>query len=144
MEVTMSQLAKLNIKTATRAAKLPASEQRKRKLLAALDEQVLVAEAAISGKTYEVTRKVWAKNEAGESVLIDRVRKLRPWFFEQDGGWYVQCRYGNKVLALGDGNAVQVKALKDVTGVLAAFKAAASAGELDEAIQAAVTRKPSK
>jgi len=43
--------------------------------------------------------------------------------------------YGNKALTIGDGNAVSVEALKDVQDALTALKAAAEAGELDEAIQ---------
>ena len=69
-------------------------------------------------------------------MLVERLRKVRAWFFEQDGGWYVQCKYGIKALALGkDGNAVFVKALADVEGALQALYAAAAGGELDEAIE---------
>ena len=140
----MSQLAKLNIKTAARVAKQPASEQRRRKLSVALGEQVLVAKAAMSGKNYEVTRKVWMKNEVGESVLVDKLRTVRAWFFEQDGGWYVQCRYGSRVLSLGKGNAVFVKTLAEVQDALAALKAATEAGELDEAIENTLKTKAKK
>jgi hypothetical protein len=60
-------------------------------------------------------------------------------FFEQDGGWYVQCKYGSRALELGkDGNAVFVKALADVEGALQALYAAAVAGELDAAIESMV------
>jgi hypothetical protein len=70
------------------------------------------------------------------------MRKIRKWFFEQDGGWYVQCKYGSKVLALGkDGNAVFVKALSEVEAALQALYAAAVGGELDEAFAAVVKRK---
>jgi hypothetical protein len=75
-------------------------------------------------------------------VLVERMRKVRKWFFEQDGGWYVQCKYGSKVLALGKGgNAVFVKALGDVEAALQALYAAAVGGEIDDAIAAVVKRK---
>ncbi|UWR04999.1 hypothetical protein K3740_08235 [Ruegeria conchae] len=67
--------------------------------------------------------------------MVEKLRKVRAWFFEQDGGWYVQCKYGNKALALGKGNAVYVKTLKDVATALDTLKAAAEVGELDEAIE---------
>ena len=55
----------------------------------------------------------------GERVLVKTHRRIRPWFFEQDGGWYVQCRYGARVIAAdGTNNAVLVKTLADVAGVL--------------------------
>ena len=68
----------------------------------------------------------------GERVLVKTHRRIRPWFFEQDGGWYVQCRYGARVItADGTNNAVFVKSLADVLGVLDTLLNAAAAGELD-------------
>ncbi len=68
-------------------------------------------------------------------VLVKTHRRIRPWFFEQDGGWYVQCRYGARVIAAdGTNNAVFVKSLDEVAAVLDAFLNAAAAGELDAAI----------
>jgi acetylornithine/succinyldiaminopimelate/putrescine aminotransferase len=130
----MSALAKLTVKTVTRTNKQDPVQQRRQKLMAGIEEQLKVAAAAVKGESYEVRRNTWAKNEQGEKVLVERMRKVRAWFFEQDGGWYVQCKYGSKALALGKGNAVFVKALKEVEGALVALKAAAEAGELDEAI----------
>jgi len=104
--------------------------------MAGVEEQLKVAEAAQKGESYETRRKTWAKNEQGEKVLVERMRKVRAWFFEQDGGWYVQCKYGSKALVLGKGgNAVFVKVLADVEGALQALYAAAAGGELDEAIE---------
>ena len=140
----MSVLSKLTVKSVTRASKQDPVQLRRRKLVAAIEEQVNVAAAAVNGETYEVTRKTWIKNEQGEKVLVDKLRKVRPWFFEQDGGWYVQCKYGNKALTIGNGNAVFVKALKDIAGALNTLKAAAEAGELDEAIAKATQRKKAK
>ena len=54
----------------------------------------------------------WMTNDMGERVLVKTHRRIRPWFFEQDGGWYVQCRYGARVIAAdGTNNAVLVKTL---------------------------------
>lgn len=140
----MTNLSKLTVKSVTRVSKQDPVKQRRQKLIAGIEEQLNVAAAALKGESYEVKRKYWGKNEHGEKVFVDRMRKVRPWFFEQDGGWYVQGRYGNKVLALGKGNAVFVKALKDVQGALQALKVATEAGELDEAVEAAVKRAPKK
>ena len=137
----MSQLAKLSIKSVTRSSNQDHTQQRRQKLAAAIGEQQAVAEAAMNGESYEVQRKTWAKSEQGEKVLVERIRKVRTWFFEQDGGWYVQCKYGNKALALGKGNAVFVKALKDVGAVFETLKAAAEVGELDDAIAETAKRK---
>jgi len=100
-----------------------------------------VADAAMQGQEYTVTRSRWAKNDSGEKVRVQRQKVVRAWFFAQDGGFYVQCRYGAKVLALSkDGNAVFVKQIADVPAALQAIYAATAAGELDAAISAAVKR----
>jgi hypothetical protein len=131
----MSALAKLTVKSVVRTHKQDPVQQRRQKLVVGIEEQLLVAAATLKGEAYEVGRKAWVKNEQGEKVLVERMRKVRAWFFEQDGGWYVQCKYGSKALALGNGNAVFVKALADVDGALQALYAAAAGGELDEAIE---------
>jgi hypothetical protein len=139
--VIMSSLAKLTIKTVSRQSKLSPIEARRNKLLAGINEQMEVAEAALRGEQYAVTVPRWTKNEAGEKVRVQRQRVVRSWFFAQDGGYYVQCQYGAKALALSrDGNAVFVKEIAEVKGVLETFRTAANAGELDGAITASAKR----
>jgi hypothetical protein len=138
----MSVLSKLTVKSVIRTNKQDPVQQRRQKLIVGIEEQLLVAAAALKGEAYEVGRKTWVKNEQGEKALVERLRKVRAWFFEQDGGWYVQCKYGSKALALGNGNAVYVKTLAEVNGALQALYAAAAGGELDAAIEAMM--KPRK
>jgi hypothetical protein len=140
----MSHLAKLEFKSVTRAATQDPVQQRRAKLLSAIEEQLKVAEAAVAGRSHQVTRKASVKNEQGERVLVERTGKARAWFFQQDGGWYVQCKYGNKALTLGKGNAVFVPSLAEVSAVLAALKAATEAGELDAAMGTAALKKKPK
>ena len=137
----MSELAKLTVKTVTRTSKQDSVQHRRSKLITSIDEQLNVAAAAMKGEDYQVKRKTWGQDEHGEKVLVDRMRRVRPWFFEQDGGWYVQCKYGNKVLALGGGNSLFVKSLKDVPGAFRSLKEAVRAGELDKAMADAVVRQ---
>jgi hypothetical protein len=137
----MSSLAKLTIKTVSRQCKLSPVEARRNKLLAGINEQMEVAEAAMCGEQYAVTVPRWSKNEAGEKVRVQRQKVVRSWFFERDGGVYIQCKYGSKALPLSkDGNAVFVKQIADVKAVLEMFRSAANAGELDGAIAALVKR----
>ena len=139
----MNALAKLTIKSVARRVVLTPAEARRAKLIAAINEQFEVAEAAVRGEQYAVTLPRWTKNDAGERVKVQRQRVVRAWFFERDGGCYVQCRYGAKALALSkDGNAVFVKGLADVKTALEAFRIAATNGELDAAIDTAI--KPRK
>jgi hypothetical protein len=139
----MDALAKLNFKTVTKTNTRDPVIARREKLITALKEQKLVYAAALEGKDHRVERHKWMNNEHGERVSVQTHRRVRPWFFEQDGGWYVQCRYGARIIAAdGTNNAVFVKTIKEVEPVLDAFIAAASAGELDTAIAKATAREP--
>jgi len=139
----MTQLTKLSFKTVERAgvSKDP-TQARRNKITAAIDEQQLVLAARLKGQDHTVEQKTFTKNEQGERIPQTRQRKIRPWFFAQDSGVYVQCRYGARVLLVdGENNAVFVKSLQDVGSVLDAFKGAAKIGELDAAIAKATERK---
>ena len=139
----MTHLAKLTFKTVDRSTKRDPIISRRDKLVAGLKEQKLVHVAALKKQDHRVERHKWIKDEFGEAQLIKTHRRVRPWFFEQDGGWYVQCRYGARVIAVdGTNNAVFVNSLADVLGVLDAFLNAAAAGELDRAITQVAERRP--
>jgi len=139
----MTHLAKLNFKTVDRSTKRDPIIARRDKLVAGLKEQKLVHAAALKKEDHRVDRHKWMTNDMGERVLVKTHRRIRPWFFEQDGGWYVQCRYGARVItANGTNNAVFVKSLDDVAGVLDIFLNAATAGELDAAITKVAERRP--
>lgn len=139
----MNALAKLNFKSVTKTTTRDPVIARREKFIAGLTEQQLVYAAALKNEDHRVERHKWMKNELGERVVVRTHRRVRPWFFEQDGGWYVQCRYGARVIAAdGNNNAVFVKTLKEVGPVLDAFITAASSGELDGAIAKATQREP--
>jgi hypothetical protein len=138
----MTMLAKLNVKTVQRTAYKSPAEQRRAKLLAAIEEQMRVLDAALDGKEYVLAVRKWKLNAEGERVRVDAAKHVRGWFFEQDAGVYVQCKYGARTLQIaGKGNAVFVKNLKEVTAVLEAFYAACAAGEFDAALAQAAKRK---
>ena len=138
----MTHLAKLTFKTVDRSTKRDPIIARRDKLVAGLKEQKLVHAAALKNEDHRVERHKWMTNDMGERVMVKTHRRVRPWFFEQDSGWYVQCRYGARVIAAdGTNNAVLVKTLGEVAGVLDAFLNAAAAGELDEAITKVAERQ---
>lgn len=137
----MSSLSKLTIKAVSRHSKLSPIEARRNKLLAGINEQMEVADAAMRGEQHAVTAPRWTKNEAGEKVRVQRQKVVRSWFFAQDGGFYVQCKYGAKAISLSkDGNAVFVKQLAEVKPTLEMLRSATKNGELDEAVAALIKR----
>ena len=138
----MSHLAKLNVKNVNRSVQKDPAVKRRDKLCAAIEEQLEVQAAAEKGEQYTVATKRWRENDAGERVLVDHQKRVRAWFFAQDGGWYVQCKYGSRVVPLADkGNAVFVKDLAAVKATLEAFHAACAAGEFDDALSKLAVRK---
>ena len=139
----MTHLAKLTFKTVERSTKRDPVIARRDKLIAGLKEQKLVHAAALKKQDHRVERQKWMTNDMGERVAVTAMRTVRPWFFAQDSGWYVQCRYGARVIAAdGTNNAVFVKSLDEVAAVLDAFLNAAAAGELDTAITKVAERQP--
>lgn len=136
----MSSLAKLTIKSVVRRVMLSPAEARRQKLVAAINEQLEVAEAAVRGEQYAVTVPRWSKTEAGEKVRIQRQKVDRSWFFGRDGGVYIQCKYGAKALALSkDGNAIFVQTISDIAPVLETLRVAVENGELDSAIKMTIS-----
>lgn len=137
----MGHLAKLNFKEFTKGAQTDPVLVRRDKLLAAIAEQQKVLAAALKDEIYTVAATRTRKAD-GEKVRETVERTVRAWFHEQDGGWYVQCKYGARPLRLHDkGNAVFVPKLDAVAAVLDAFKLAAMSGELDAALANAAKRK---
>ena len=103
----MTHLAKLTSKTVDRSTKRDPIIARRDKLVAGLKEQKLVHAVALRKQDHRVERHKWMTNEQGERVAVKAMRTVRPWFFAQDSGWYVQCRYGARVIAAdGTNNAV--------------------------------------
>jgi len=131
----MSHLAKLNLKTVQRVNHRDPVVARRDKLLAGIAEQKMVLDATARGESYITKIKRWRDDGKGDKALVEVPKRVRPWFFEQDNGWYVQCRYGARILAIsGRNNAVFVNKLEEVAAVLEAFKAATETGELDRAV----------
>ncbi len=138
----MTHLAKLTFKSVAKAVARDPHILRRDKLVAALEEQQLVLASALEGRDHITERSKWMVNSEGARVLVKTQRRVKPWFFAQDGCYDLQCRYGARVIAAdGKNNAVFVRSLKDIAPVIDVFIAAAKAGELDQVIAAAAGRK---
>ena len=92
----MTILASLELKTIVRETKANPIETRRAKLSDKLKEQVLVYEALQRGEEYKRVRSVSSFDEDGNKVTNNVEQTVKPNFFEQDGGWYVQCRSGSR------------------------------------------------
>jgi hypothetical protein len=100
-----------------------------------IDEQLAVLAAAVAGKTHTVAVKRAVRDADGVRNVMTMARQVRAWHLAQDGGHYVQCRYGTRVLMLhGKSNAIFVDKLEQVAEVLGVYRAAALTGEFDQSI----------
>ena len=138
----MASLKTLTFKTIERNRRESEICARRHKLIVKLEEQQKVLKHHVKGEQYTVNRPKWMRNNHGERVLVQKQRVIRPWFFERDGGYYLQVKYGTRILSVdGVHNAIFVEAISDLKGVLYELIAATQAGELDAAIAQALKPK---
>lgn len=101
--------------------------------MASLNQQLEVWKFDCEGKALSKKHSKWTVDTDGNRVKKDVERTVKPTYFHQDEGWYVQCRYGSRVLNLyGQSNAVWVKEHKDIGKVLEQLIQAVKDGELDK------------
>jgi hypothetical protein len=128
----MTSLDKLNFQTVSRQIDHDPLAERRARFRAGIAEQRLVLAALARGEAYTDPNRV---NKTGKA------RAVRPWFFQQGTGWYIQARYGARVLLLdGKSNAISVSKVAEIEPVLSALERAAEAGELDAVLAAAARR----
>ena len=139
----MASLKTLTFKTTERNRRESEITARRRKLIVKLEEQQKVLEHQVKSEQYVVTGPKWMRNNHGERVLVEKQRVIRPWFFERDGGYYLQVKYGTRILSVdGVHNAIFVEATSDLSEVISKLITATEAGELDAAIAQALKPKP--
>jgi len=138
----MSILAKLDLKSVTRTANGNPVEQRRKRLINKLNEQIEVFNALQKGKQYTQMKSVNVTDSDGNKAVSSIERTVKPWFFEQDSGWYIQCRYGSRLLNIYNRhNAVYVKKYSDIGIVLNQFIDATYAGEFDKVIASVLIKR---
>ena len=71
----MSHLSKLKIVAQAAKRQQTKTEHRRGKLLEKLDDQLAMVQALIDGEIFTRNRRVWQKNETGERVLVERVKR---------------------------------------------------------------------
>ena len=133
----MSNLSKLKIVAQAAQRQQSKSEHRRGKLLEKLGDQLAMIEAQINGETFTRMRRIWRTDEMGERVLVDRVKRTRPWYWMSGaGGCYFSVWYGSKMLELKPGmTAIQVNKREELPDAIRAVMEAVKQGELDIQIE---------
>jgi hypothetical protein len=136
----MSIMGSLNIIQLKRPARMTPAEQRRAKLVTKLTEQREMAQAAVEGRSYSATKRVWARDENGNRVRVQREKRVTQWWFP-DGttadALTMVVKYGAKPIELAKGKrALSVANLAALPEVIKVVTQAVLAGELDDAIEA--------
>jgi len=136
---------KLKFAEVSRATSTTARQRSPRDVIVgALSEQIALAQATMRGETFTVKRQVYRKGEQGK---VTKAVTPRPWWFEADGKFFGELRFGNGAVDLsGKGlTAFEVgTTLSDVITIFEKLRDAVSAGEFDAQIAQArdkATRK---
>lgn len=137
----MTSLSKLKFTTVQRVNSNSPTISRRNKLIDALKQQLHAHKLFTKKETCFVTKRAVVRNADGIKQTVEKKVELKRWFFEKDSQWFVQCKYGTKVLLLnGKDNAVVVSKLEDVKQVFDTFLLAVENGELDTVIEKALNK----
>lgn len=141
----MAHLSKLALAKVQKPVGVDPATHRRKRVLAALAEQRAVLAAHQAGQDYEQAVKRWRTTISGEREQYDSVKRIKPWFFQLNGEWYLQCKLGSRVVQLdAQSNAIKCGSLESVANAIAGLEAAVGAGELDSQLAKAGERKPRK
>lgn len=107
--------------------------KRRRKLIAKIDEQILLA----TDSNYKPTKIKWVRNEDGAERKLEIPKRVRLWWTENLGGTtLLTIRYGNKVIEFEKGkNAIELTTKTELEPTLQSIKKAVDKGEFDELLE---------
>lgn len=138
----MSTLSKLSfVELPVNATRDVVGYKRKR-LVDRIEEQ----RALLRDPSFTKTVKRWSgKKGAADRKKVEKAVRMSPcWRSLPNGGFAVTLRVGGKLVEFAPGkNAVEVKAIEQVDGVLQQFQAAIKAGEFDRFLVVKRTQKTS-
>jgi hypothetical protein len=145
-EANMGVLDKLKIVALAKPVKGTVEQERRKKLVGHLTEQLKLAEAALGGVAYQRTKAAWETDADGNRYRVQLPVKLRQWWTVGDGGVaQFGVRYGAVPLQLQSGKTgVEVAKLADLPVVIKMLLQAVEAGELDTAVAAAMGSRGTK
>ena len=131
-------LSTLKLVSATRATHISPVMQRRQKLLAKIDEQIEMAQAAANGTVFTSTKFKNVVNAEGVTEYKQVAKKVRAWYWKNDAGkWNLVVRYGARIIELSKGkNSIELLSEAEVIPTLELLKTIISNGELDDAITA--------
>jgi hypothetical protein len=107
--------------------------KRRRKLIAKIDEQILL----VTDCNYRPTKIKWVHNEDGTERKLEIPKRIRRWWTEHLGGTVLfTIRYGNKLIEFEEGkNAIELSSKAELEPTLQSIKRAVDNGEFDTLLE---------
>lgn len=107
---------------------------RRRKLIAKIDEQILLA----TDSSFVPVKTKWLKDSEGVEQKTEVRKRVKRWWSEcSDGTVQLTVRYGSKPIEFEKGkSAILVATLAEVAPTLKTVRTAVESGELDELLEA--------
>ena len=107
--------------------------KRRRKLIAKIDEQILLA----TDSNYKPTKIKWIRNEDGSKRKLEIPKRVRRWWTKNIGGTILlTIRYGNKIIEFEEGkNAIELSSKAELEPTLQSIKKAVDNGEFDKLLE---------
>ena len=138
----MPHLAKLTLVNESLTGRNDPVLRKRMRFSERLKEQQQMVAAMIHQQPFTKYESIWTTdNETGEKVKTEVPKTIKPWYWEANGAWYLECRYGNRRLRIKDGmSIIKVGKLDNLVRVIGLVISAVEAGELDEQLNAAYTR----
>ena len=135
-------LSTLKFDKSQKPTRIGTTSHRRNNLIVKLDEQILIAQTMLKGKEYFGKKTVKETDEDGNVSTITIPKQVRKWFYKNNEQWFLEIKYGNKVLQLAkDKTAIVVEKRDDIISIIEQVKEAVLAKELDNAINALATKK---
>ena len=130
----MTVLTKLNLVTYERESARDPKIQRRKKLIAKIEEQIQLA----TDPNFQPMKTKWIKDEYGSDQKVTVPKRVKRWWNENlDGTVVLTIRYGSKPLELAKGKAgIAVENDGAVVPALEQIKAGVAAGDLDSLLEA--------
>ena len=136
----MTVLTKLNLVAYERESSRDPKIQRRKKLIAKIEEQIQLA----TDPNFQPTKTKWIKDEYGSDQKVTVPKRVKRWWHESlDGSVVLTIRYGSKPLEFAKGKAgIALEKTDAVVPTLEQFKAGVANGELDALLEGQGFRKP--
>ncbi len=138
----MPHLAKLTLVNESLTGRNDPVLRKRMRFSERLKEQQQMVAAMIHQQPFTKYESVWiADSDTGEKVKTEVPKIIKPWYWQADGMWYLECRYGNRRLKINDGmSIIKVGKLDNLVSVIGILLSAVEAGELDGQLKAAYAR----